>query len=104
MKNLLTLAIASILVAGSSQLFAGEGEDLYKSKCATCHAAGVAGAPILGNKEQWAPRIAKGMDALMETALKGSKVNPAMLPKGGFSDLTDGQIKEIVTYMVNSSK
>ncbi|MFK5892130.1 MAG: c-type cytochrome [Pseudomonadota bacterium] len=104
MKNILKMAIASLLVAGSSQLMAGEGEDLYKSKCAMCHATGVAGAPIYANKKQWAPRIAKGMDALMETALNGSKVNPAMLPKGGAADLTDGQIKAIVEHMVNTAK
>ncbi len=104
MKNILNLAIASLFLAGSSQLMAGDGEANYKTKCATCHAAGVAGAPILGNKEQWAPRIAKGMDAMMEVALKGSKVNPAMLPKGGFADLSDDQVKAIVEYMVSSSK
>ncbi|MFK5986569.1 MAG: c-type cytochrome [Pseudomonadota bacterium] len=104
MKNVFKLAIASLLIAGSSQLVAGEGADLYKVKCAMCHAAGVAGAPIFGNKEQWAPRIAKGMDALMETALNGSKVNPAMLPKGGSADLTDGQVRLIVEHMVSSSK
>ena len=98
------MAIASLLVTGSSQLIAAETEDLYKSKCATCHTAGVAGAPIFGNKEQWAPRIAKGMDAMMDTALNGSKTNPAMMPKGGFADLTDGQIKALVEHMVNNSK
>ena len=105
MKNILKMAIASLLVAGSTQLVtADEIVDLYKSKCATCHTAGVAGAPIFGNKEQWAPRIAKGMDVLMDTALNGSKTNPAMMPKGGFADLTDGQIKALVDHMVNSSK
>jgi cytochrome c5 len=104
MKNILKMAMASLLVAGSSQLSAGETEDLYKSKCATCHTAGVAGAPIFGNKEQWAPRIAKGMEVLMDTALNGSKTNPAMMPKGGFADLTDGQIKALVEHMVNNSK
>ncbi|MFK5987073.1 MAG: c-type cytochrome [Pseudomonadota bacterium] len=77
-----------------------DGGAIYKIKCAVCHAAGVAGAPIFGNKEQWAARIAKGMDALYDTALNGSKVNPAMLPKGGSADLSDAQVKAIVEYMV----
>lgn len=81
-----------------------DGGALYKTKCIACHAAGVAGAPVFGNKAQWAPRIAKGFDALMNTALNGSKVNPAMLPKGGASDLSDAQIKAIVEYMVNGSQ
>ena len=83
---------------------AASGEELYKAKCIACHATGVAGAPVLGNKEQWAPRIAKGMDVLLDTALNGSKVNPAMLPKGGSADLTDAQVKSIVEFMMNSSK
>ena len=103
MNNIIKLAVFGMIFS-SATAFADEGETLYKSKCATCHAAGVAGAPILGNKDQWAPRITKGMDALMDTALNGSKVNPAMLPKGGFADLSDGQIKAIVDYMVNNSK
>jgi len=58
----------------------------------------------VGNKDDWTARIAKGMDALYDTALNGSKVNPAMLPRGGAFDLNDAQIKSIVDHMVNSSK
>jgi cytochrome c5 len=34
-----------------------DGEKIYQSSCQVCHAAGVAGAPKLGDKEAWAPRI-----------------------------------------------
>ncbi len=94
-------AVAKEDVADSGAI---DGAALYKTKCIACHATGVAGAPTIGNKEQWAPRIAKGMDILMDTALTGSKTNPAMLPKGGASDLSEAQIKAIVEYMVSSSK
>ncbi len=104
MKKLFKTVIVSSLLIGVNFATANEAENLYKAKCATCHAAGVAGAPIVGNKDQWAPRIAKGMDALYDTALNGSKVNPAMLPKGGFADLSDDSVKAIVDYMVNTSK
>jgi cytochrome c5 len=96
--------VATKAPAAKSETAAVSGEQLYKAKCVACHASGVAGAPVFGNKEQWAPRIAKGMDVLMETALNGSKANPAMLPKGGATDLTDAQVKSIVEYMVNGSK
>ena len=107
MKNILKMAIASLFVVASSQSIAGEGEDLYTAKCNACHGAATAKmlkAPEIGNKADWAPRIAKGMDALMDTALNGSKVNPAMLPKGGAADLSDAQIKTIVEYMVSRGK
>jgi cytochrome c5 len=86
---------------------AGDGAKLFQAKCFACHGPATAaalGAPAIGKKEDWVPRIAKGMDALMDTALNGSKVNPAMLPKGGALDLSDAQIKSIVEYMVNSAK
>ena len=68
--------------------------------CSACHAAGVAGAPKLGDKAAWAPRIAQGIDALTASAIKGKG---AMPPKGG-SNASDAEIKAVVTYMVNASK
>ena len=41
-----------------------DGQKIYQKSCQVCHAAGVAGAPKLGDKDAWAPRIAKGNDAL----------------------------------------
>ncbi len=79
----------------------GEGKKLYKTVCFTCHDAGVAGAPIVGNKEQWAARIAQGQDALYHTALNGKGAMPA---KGGNPALDDSVVKAAVDYMVNHSK
>ena len=42
------------------------GKSVYDKACVTCHAAGVAGAPKLGDKAAWDPRIAQGMDAMDE--------------------------------------
>jgi cytochrome c5 len=73
---------------------------LYAQTCSTCHAAGIAGAPKVGDKAGWAPRIAQGIDALTASAIKGKG---AMPPKGG-SSASDVDIKAVVTYMVNASK
>ena len=73
---------------------------LYNQVCGVCHAAGVAGAPKLGDKAAWAPRIAQGVDALTTSAIKGKG---AMPPKGG-STASDADIKALVVYMVNASK
>ena len=73
---------------------------LYTQLCQTCHAAGVAGAPKLGDKAAWAPRIAEGMDKIMAIVINGKG---AMPPKGG-STASDAEIKTVVTYMVNSVK
>jgi cytochrome c5 len=73
---------------------------LYNQVCSACHAAGVAGAPKLGDKAAWAPRVAQGVDALTASVIKGKG---AMPPKGGAS-ASDADIKALVTYMVNASK
>jgi cytochrome c5 len=76
------------------------GEALYKQACVVCHQAGVAGAPKLGDKAAWAPRIAQGVPTLVSNAIKGKN---AMPPKGG-SSAPDADIKAAVEYMVSQSK
>ena len=76
------------------------GEALYKQACMACHVAGVAGAPKVGDKAAWAPRIQQGMPALVQSAIKGKG---AMPPKGG-STAPDAQIEAAVHYMANASK
>jgi cytochrome c5 len=73
---------------------------IYAQICSTCHTPGIAGAPKVGDKAGWAPRIAQGIDVLTASAIKGKG---AMPPKGG-SNASDADIKAVVTYMVNASK
>ena len=65
---------------------------LYTQACSVCHAAGVAGAPKIGDKAAWAPRLAQGIDALVATVIKGKG---AMPPRGG-STANDAEIKAVV--------
>ncbi len=78
-----------------------KGEQIYNQACALCHAQGIAGAPKFGDKALWAPRIAKGMDALFTSALQGLG---AMPPKGGQMGLPDDDIKNAVGYMVSKAQ
>ncbi len=71
------------------------GEEIYKAQCLACHAAGVAGAPKLGDAPAWAARIATGYDALLTSALKGKG---AMGAQGG-GDFEDIEIGRAVVYM-----
>jgi cytochrome c5 len=66
-----------------------------------CHNSGVAGAPKLGDKEAWAPRIAKGQESLYSVAIKGEGAMPA---KGGNAALSDDEVKAAVDHMVEESK
>ena len=80
---------------------AANGEGLYKQACAVCHAAGVAGAPKLGDKAGWSARVGQGADALAANVIKGKG---AMPPKGGAASASEADIKAAVAYMLASVK
>ena len=73
---------------------------LYTQSCSVCHVAGVAGAPKLGDKAAWAPRLTQGIDTLVSTVVQGKG---AMPPRGG-STANDAEIKTVVTWMVGQAK
>lgn len=79
------------------------GEDSYKKACAACHDQGVAGAPRLGDRAAWEPRIKQGMDALYTVGLKG-KPGTGMMAKGGNASLSDADVKAAVDYMVSKAR
>jgi len=78
------------------------GKSTYEKTCATCHAAGIAGAPRFGNSADWGPRIDQGMDALYGSAVNGKP--PGMPAKGMCFTCTDDDLKAAVDYMVNAAK
>ena len=75
-------------------------ESIYNKSCHTCHAAGVAGAPKLGDKTAWAARIASGIDALSASVINGKG---AMPPKGMCMDCSDDELRQTVEYMMEKS-
>jgi cytochrome c5 len=78
---------------------ARSGEQLYKTICITCHEAGVANAPKLGDKAAWAPRIALGLDGLLKSAIAGKN---AMPPRAG-SNANDTELARAIVYMANKA-
>lgn len=97
------LVLAGAVSSTVSSAQAADGASAYNTACVACHGSGAAGAPKTGDKAVWKPRIAKGMPALYEVALKG-KPGTAMLPKGGNASLSDAAVKAAVDYMVSQSK
>ena len=77
-----------------------DGQTVFSRFCSMCHKTGMNGAPKYGNKQAWAPRIAKGKDTLYQHALHGFRGMP---PKGGISGLYDSEVKDAVNYMVNAA-
>jgi cytochrome c5 len=78
-----------------------DGAETYKQVCATCHTAGIAGAPKSGDRAAWAPRIAQGMPKLYDHAILGFQGPGGVMPaKGGRMDLPDELVRETVDFMV----
>lgn len=95
-------AVASAPAAvAAAPAAARSGAEVYNASCAMCHAAGVAGAPIVGDKGAWASRIAKGAEVLNTSALKG--IN-AMPPRGTCMACSDEELIAAVQHMVDASK
>lgn len=97
-KSAKSLLIACLGVAVPNLSFADAAavESQYNKSCVACHASGAAGAPRTGVAAEWQPRLGKGMDVLVENAIKG--VN-AMPPKGMCFDCTEADMKALIEFM-----
>jgi len=91
------VAIGALLVPAGA--IADTGEEVVKARCSLCHEGGAGGAPRIGNRSEWEPRAARGKLTLYAVALKG-KPNTAMMPRGGFRDLSNDEVMSAVDYMV----
>ena len=82
------------------------GPQVYNDICYLCHAApGVGGAPILGDGEVWAPRIAQGMDLLQDRVINGYQGELGFMPpKGGRLDLSDEEIIAALDFMLGEAQ
>lgn len=78
-----------------------DGATVFASVCSACHTAGIAGAPKVGDKAAWAPRIAQGKEALYKSALNGKNAMPA---RGGAASLADAEVKAAVDHLVALTK
>lgn len=82
-----------------------QGEKVFKGTCAMCHQTGAGGAPVVGNKADWGPRIAQGKDTLYTHALNGfTGQKGTMPPKGANAALADADVKAAVDYMVSKAQ
>ena len=77
-----------------------DGKAVFEANCKTCHGGLIPGAPVVGKKEDWAPRIKQGKDTLHKHAIEGFNSMPA---KGGNGSLSDDEVKAAVDFMANES-
>jgi cytochrome c5 len=74
--------------------------DIVKNICSACHQTGAANAPKLGDSAAWAPRIKTGLNALVQSVIKGKG---AMPPKAGDASLTETEIHNAVVLIANQA-
>ena len=81
------------------------GAMVYRRACSACHQNGLVGAPKLGDRPAWEPRIARGIDTLVEHALNGFKGESGIMPpRGGHPYLEDTEVSAAVDFMVQAAR
>ena len=101
MIKVITIVMCTgLITAASGAAMADDGATTYKQICSSCHETPVGGAPKLGNKAEWKPRIAKGADVLHASILN----KKCKLLKELRIDLSNDKIKAAVNYMVSKAK
>jgi cytochrome c5 len=97
--------VATVVIAeASGPKGSMTGEQVYAQICKTCHEAGLAGAPKIGDKTAWQPRVAQGEKTLVQHAVAGFQGKSGVMPpKGGNADLTDDEVHRAVVYLANQA-
>ena len=111
MSRFVSAALCALFVCSMTSANANAASDakagkaIYDTNCAACHKDGVMGAPKLGDKAAWAPRIAQGVAVVTKNSIAGFTGKAGMMPaKGGNPALTDEQITNAVAYIIDKSK
>ena len=69
---------------------------IYRRSCASCHTVAATGAPLTGDRQAWAPRMARGMDTLVNSVVNGFGGMP---PFGLCMDCDVAQFEALIRFM-----
>ena len=95
MKKVLVVSAALLWLSGAANA-AQDPEAVYAKACAACHNGQLPVAPKRGDKAAWAPRVAKGMDALVQSVTNGLN---AMPPRGLCMDCSAEDYQAVIKVM-----
>ena len=99
--NRFAIVAATTALLGATGLAGADGQATYKRVCFACHDFGAAGAPKLTEKEKWAPRLAKGVDALLVSVTEGLN---AMPPRATCTSCSDEELRAAVEFIVSQTR
>ncbi len=77
------------------------GQKTYQTTCAACHAAGIGGAPKVGNAEDWKSLSKEPILILFQNVWHGVSIMPA---KGGCNTCSRRDISSAIAYMLTQSQ
>jgi cytochrome c5 len=82
------------------------GQRVYRGDCYNCHDLGKKGAPRIADRAAWAPRLAQGLDPLVQHATAGfaGPSGSEMPARGGNDALTDTEIAAAVRYLTSHAR
>lgn len=69
---------------------------IYDTSCKSCHTSPASGAPLSGNAEAWAPRIAQGKDTLLDHTINGFQGMP---PMGMCIQCSEEEFQALIEFM-----
>ena len=77
------LVFGLLMLAGAQAFGAGAAPNeramaLWARSCALCHIDGNAGAPRVGQAEEWGPRLAQGRETLLKHTVEGLNSMPPL--------------------------
>jgi len=90
------LLAAGVLMLSFNSHAAQDPEAVYARACAACHNGQLPMAPQKGDKAAWEPRLAKGMDVLVQNVTNGLN---AMPPRGLCMDCTAEDYQAVIQWM-----
>lgn len=74
--------------------------DKWARSCALCHISGEAGAPVVGDEQDWRERLAKGERAVLEHTLHGYNSMP---PLGYCMACEVADFRAMIAYMAGTN-
>ena len=98
LRSVVITAAVGLSACSTSDPDIAAGEAVFNQTCKVCHAGGINGAPIVGNKKMWQARADQGLDTLVSHATQGFGLMPA---RGGNESLSDEQIRQAVKYLLS---
>jgi cytochrome c5 len=70
--------------------------EIYNRSCRSCHATGASLAPLTTDKAAWEPRLAQGMEVLLDHTINGYQGMP---PMGMCFDCDAEQFEGLILFM-----